>query len=202
VRDEGRAFLAAGEDALFAIADALGARSINAALPDPRGLAIARIADAFGALCERAARHGLLVTLEFLPWTPIGDAATAARVVAAAGAANGGVMLDAWHWMRSGGDLAGVDATRVFGIQLCDAPAEADADPIDETLHRRLLPCEGDADLVGLLAHLARGGCRAPIGVEVFSDALAAAPVDEIARRCAEAARGCLARARRSLDAR
>ncbi len=196
VRAEGAAFLAAGEDEFYAIADALGARSINAALADPRGAEPDRIADAFGALCDRAAAHGLLVTLEFLPWTAIGDAAAATRVVEKAGHAAGGVMLDAWHHFRSAAPLAAIDARRVTGIQLSDAPARAEADPIDETLHRRLVPGAGDADLAGLLCHLEAGGCGAPIGVEVFSDALAAEPLGAIARRTADAARRCLAAAR------
>jgi len=194
VTEDGRAFLGHGEDVFYAIADALGARSINAALADPRGVELARIRDAFAALCERAAAHGLLVTLEFLPWTPIGDAATAARV--AAGVANGGVMLDAWHRLRSGAPIAAIDAARVLGVQLCDAPAAAEADLVDETLHRRLLPGEGAAEIPALLRRLEAGGCTAPLGVEVFSDALAALPVREAARRCGEAARRCLAAAR------
>jgi len=196
LRAEGRAFQAHGEDDFYAIADALGgARAINAVLADPPDDP-GRVADAFAALCERAAAHGLLVTLEFLPWTRIGDAAAAARIVERAGRGNGGVMLDAWHHARSGAPHASVRAARVAGIQLSDAPARPEPDPIDETLHRRLLPGAGDADLVGLLRHLAAGGCRAPIGVEVFSDALAALPVDELARRAAAATRRVLAAAR------
>lgn len=196
VRDEGRDFLAASEDEFYAIADALGARAVNAALADPRGADESLVADAFAALCERAAAHGLLVTLEFLPWTPIGDAAAAARIARKAGRTNGGVMLDAWHRLRSGAPIAAIDSACVLGVQLCDAPAAAEPDPIDETLHRRLLPGEGAADVVALLRHLEAGGCTAPLGVEVFSDALAALPVREIAQRCATAARRCLAAAR------
>jgi sugar phosphate isomerase/epimerase len=197
VRDEGRDFLAATEDEFYAIADALGARSINAALADPRGADEGLVADAFGALCERAAAHGLLVTLEFLPWTPIGDASAANRVVEKAGRSNGGVMLDAWHRLRSGAPIAAIDADRVLGVQLCDAPAAAEADPIDETLHRRLLPGEGAADVVALLRHLEAGGCTAPLGIEVFSDTLAKLSVREAALRCAASAQACLASARK-----
>ena len=196
LNERGRAFLASGEDEFYAIADALGARSINAALADPGPVDLERVADAFGALCDRAAAHELLVTLEFLPWTRIRDAATAASLVERAGRANGGVMLDAWHHFRSGAPHASIPAARVFGIQLSDAPAEAEPNPVDETLHRRLLPGEGAADLAGLLRHLAAGGCRAPIGVEVFSDALAAQPLREVARRTAAAARSVLPRTR------
>jgi sugar phosphate isomerase/epimerase len=194
---EGRAFAGHGEDEFYAIADALGARALNAVLADPPA-DLARVADAFGALCDRAAAHGLLVTLEFLPWTRIGDAATAARIVAQAGRPDGGVMLDSWHHARSGAPHASIPAPLVAAIQLADAPARPEPDPIDETLHRRLLPGAGDADLAGLLRHLAAGGCRAPIGVEVFSDALAALPVEELAMRAAAAARRVLAAARRA----
>ena len=196
VSEQGRAFLASGEDEFYAIADALGARSINAALADPGPVDLERVADAFGALCDRAAAHELLVTLEFLPWTRIRDAAIATSVVERAGRANGGVMLDSWHHVRSGAPLAAVDASRVFGIQLSDAPARAEADLVDETLHRRLLPGDGAGALAALLGHLAAGGCRAPIGVEVFSDSLAKEPLRDVARRAADALRRCLAAAR------
>jgi sugar phosphate isomerase/epimerase len=192
----GRAFLAAGEDEFYAIADALGARSINAALADPGDRPFDEIAGAFAALCDRAAAHGLLVTLEFLPWTRIRDAATAAAIAGRAGRANGGVMLDSWHHFRSGAPAASIDARRVFGIQLSDAPRAAEPDLVDETLHRRLVPGEGDADLAALLRHLEAGGCTAPIGVEVFSDALAARPVGEVARRTGESLRAALAASR------
>ncbi len=188
VSDEGRAFLATGEDEFYAIADALGARSINAALADPRPLELDAVAGAFAALCDRANAHDLLVTLEFLPWTTIRDAATAAAVVQRAGRANGGVMLDAWHHFRGGAATRSIPASLVLGIQISDAPAQPEADLIDETLHRRLAPGEGDIDLAALLRHLAAGGCTAPVGVEVFSDTWAAAPLHETTRRMAGAA--------------
>lgn len=195
LRAEGRAFAAHGEDDFYAIADALGgARAINAVLADPPA-DLDRVADAFAALCDRAARRGLAVTLEFLPWTHIGDAATAARIVERAGRPNGGVMLDAWHHARSDAPLASIPPARVAAIQLADAPARPEPDLVDETLHRRLLPGEGDADLAGLLRHLRAGGCTAPVGVEVFSDALAAGPLEEVAQRAADAARRVLAAA-------
>jgi len=188
----GREFLEHGEEEFYAIAGALGARSINAALADPAGAELDAIAEAFASLCDRAAAHGLLVTLEFLPWTRIRDAATASAIAERAGRANGGVMLDAWHHARSAAPLASIPAARVLGIQLSDAPAAPEPNLVDETLHRRRVPGEGDTDLAGLLRHLAAGGCSSPIGVEVFSDALAARPVREVARRVAEATRALL----------
>ncbi len=194
--DEGRAFAATSEDEFYGIADALGARSINAALADPRPVEIAAVAGAFAALCDRANAHGLLVTLEFLPWTTIHDAAAAADVVQRAGRANGGVMLDAWHHFRSGAAIASIPAAHVRGIQINDAPAQPEADLIDETLHRRLAPGDGAIDLAALLRHLAAGGCTAPIGVEVFSDTWSAAPLRDTAQQMGDAARKVLAASR------
>ena len=73
---------------------------------------------------------------------------------------------------------------------------EAEDDPIEETMRRRLLPGEGAIDLVGIARILDEQGAPAPIGVEIFSDALAALPAKEVARRAGDAARAVLARAR------
>lgn len=196
--EEGRLFLRYREADFYALADTLGARSLNVvALAEPP-LPFEAIAEAFAALCDRAASHGLLVHLEWLPWTPVGDLGAAAEIVRLADRPNGGIMLDAWQHFRAGGDAASLrvlPAGRVLAVQLCDAPATPEADPIAETLRRRLLPGEGDIDLVAILRWLREVGSTAPIGVEVFSEKLAALPAREAARRAAEAARRVLAQA-------
>ncbi len=193
----GAAFLAHGEQDFFALAEAVGARSINAALvceaPPPRGA----IVEAFAGLCDRAAERGLLVHLEFLPWTGIPDLAAALALVEEAGRPNGGVTLDAWHHFRSGGDaetLRGAPGARILAVQLDDAPASPELDPVAETTRRRLLPGQGELDLVGLLRALREIGSPAPLGVEVFSDELAGLPPREAAQRAAAAVRALLAR--------
>jgi sugar phosphate isomerase/epimerase len=186
-----------GEEAEFhAIADAIGARSINVALAAPGEVAIDRIAEAFAAVCDRAREHGLLAHLEFLPWTCVADLPGAAEIVRRAGRENGGIMFDTWHHMRSGladDVLAQVDCSRVVAIQINDAPRKAEPDVVVETLRRRLLPGEGDIDLPGLLTRLRSGGCEAPIGVEIFSEELEKLPPSEAARRAGDATRRVLA---------
>ena len=83
-----------------------------------------------------------------------------------------------------------------MGVQLDDAPAKPEADLFEETQHRRLLPGQGSFDLVGLIRTLDEIGSRAPLGVEIFSDALAKRPVDAIARTPFDATRTVVARAR------
>jgi sugar phosphate isomerase/epimerase len=190
-----------GEAEMFAIADALGARSINAADVLGGDWGVDDAAEAFAALCERAAEHGLLVHLEFLPWSRIADLTTAWEVVRRADRPNGGIALDAWHWFRSDTSsdlvtLRSIPGPKVFGVQLDDAPAEPEPNLMSATLHQRLLPGEGAIDLAALTHALREIGTAAPIGVEVFSDALHALGPVEAAQRAADATRAVLGRTR------
>jgi sugar phosphate isomerase/epimerase len=187
------------EAQLLGLAERLGARSINLAQGFGARLDLDRAAEALAGVCDRARERGLLVTLEFLPWSGIPDARTALAVVERAGRANAAVMVDVWHVFRGASDAAQLRAlpgARIGGIQLSDAPAAAAPDLVAETMQARLLPGDGDAPLAEWLRILAAAGSRAPIGVEVFSQELAALPPVEVGRRCGAAARAVLARSR------
>jgi sugar phosphate isomerase/epimerase len=188
-----------GEDDLFAVADAVGARSLNAVDVFGGSWSIDDAAEAFAGLCVRAGEHGLLVHIEWLPWSRIPDLATAWRIVELAGQPNGGLNIDAWHVVRAGvtvEELRTVPGDRILGVQLDDGPLEAEADLIDATLHRRLLPGAGEFDLAGIVGALADSGTTAPTGVEVFSDDLHRLGSDEAARRASAATRAVLEGAR------
>jgi sugar phosphate isomerase/epimerase len=174
-----------GERELFAVAEAVGARSLNAVDVLGGSWTLDEAASAFGGLCDRAADHGLLVHLEFLPWSRIPDLATAWAVVRAADRPNGGIMLDAWHYFRGRPDgalLRSLPGSAILGVQLCDAPAEPEPEPLHATLHERLLPGDGAFPLRTLLDDLRANGTAAPLGVEVFSDLLHARPPEEAGR--------------------
>ncbi len=184
-----------GADELCHIADVLGARSLNAADVLGGSWDIEQGAEAFAALCDRAAEHGLLVHLEWLAWSKVPDLAVAAQMVARADRPNGGLNIDTWHCGRTGTtpeDLRGLDGARVLAIQLDDVPANVEADLIDATLHHRLVPGDGALDLVGYVRALADIDVRCPVGVEVFSDTLHARGPDEAARAAADGARAVL----------
>jgi sugar phosphate isomerase/epimerase len=183
------------EPELFAVADAVGARSLNAVDVFGGTWNLDEASAAFAGLCDRAADHGLLVHLEFLPWSRIPDLATAWQVVDAADRPNGGLMLDAWHYFRSAPDgelLRSIPGTSILWVQLSDAPATPEADPLHATLHERLLPGDGEFPLQTLLADLQATGCAAPLGIEVFSDVLHAQHPKEVGRRAGEALRRLL----------
>jgi sugar phosphate isomerase/epimerase len=144
--DEERIF-GFGERELFAVADAVGARSLNAVDVFGGTWSLDEAAAAFAGLCDRAAEHGLLVHLEFLPWSRIPDLATAWQVVRAADRPNGGLMLDAWHYFRSAPDgalLRSIPGASILGRPAVRRAGDARGEPLHATLHERLLPGDGE----------------------------------------------------------
>ena len=188
------------EEDYYRIAEAVGARSINVVEIFGTNASLDQVAEAFAGVCDRAADHGLIAQLEFLPWSSIPDLATAAAIVRAADRPNGTITLDTWHLFRSGGDssaLSELPASWIGAVQLSDAPGDAVVSDLPtESIEARLLPGQGDADLAEIVRTLDRMGSHAPLGVEVFSASLRELPAEEVGRRAGAAARSVLGRAR------
>jgi sugar phosphate isomerase/epimerase len=191
--------LDASEDEHYEVADALGARSLNVAQAFRPHVDVDAAAAALASVCDRAAQHGLLITLECLPWAGIPDLATARAIVERADRPNATLMIDTWHVFRgpsTEAQLAALPGARIGSVQINDAPAEPVGSLLEETTRARLLPGEGAIPLVRWIRTLDAIGSRAPIGVEIFSDANDRLPPLEVGRRCGEAARRVLALAR------
>ena len=184
------------------IAKDLGAGTVLAVTMEPE-IDQEAATEGFAIACDVAARHEQQLALEFLPWTAIPNLATAWPIVRDADRANGGLLIDAWHWFRSGPApelLRSIPGEKVIHTQISDAPAEGEADVIAETIGRRLLPGDGAIDLVELLRILDEIGAHGPIAAEIFSDANRAHPPREGARLAAEAMRAVLAAARNAAE--
>lgn len=133
--------------------EALGARHVLVAGDDVEH---SRLVENYGRFCELAKPHGLTADLEFMPWTAVPDLSAAVSVVEDAACDNGGVLIDALHFDRSGSTFAQIAALprhRVNYVQFCDGAVPYD--PTDEGLIRvargeRLFPGEGGIDLAGL----------------------------------------------------
>jgi sugar phosphate isomerase/epimerase len=157
---------------------------------------LARLADRFGGICDLAGRYGLSPVLEFFPWTVVPGLADVAKLLAAAGRENAGILVDALHFDRSGSSLEDLDrlpASRLPFLHLCDAPA-ARPDTTEGLLHHaraeRLPPGEGGLDLPALIAHMPAG---IPVVLEVPMTALSQeAGPEEVARRALAGARRLL----------
>lgn len=131
-----------------------------------------RTHDQFARLAEMSAERGLVATTE------VGagvlrrlDKALAA--VAAVGHPGFKLLIDAMHFFRFGGtieDFAALDPAVIGHIQLCDVPMPAVIESyMDEALHERRAPGDGDLPLADFLRHVPQGvivGLEIPIRSE------------------------------------
>jgi sugar phosphate isomerase/epimerase len=184
--------------AVFALSVELGAEEVLAATLGNGALDLEVAAKGFAYTCDLAARFGLRVGLEFLPWSSVPDLRTACEVVERADRDNGGLIIDSWHWQRQPGGpdfdtLRMVRADRIHVLQLNDAPQQPDGDILDETMNRRLLPGEGEIDLRSLIDVIDELGAEPMVAPEVFSRKIGALDPEHAARLVSDATRRVLA---------
>ena len=153
------------------MADEFQCRYVQAIGPAHSSLRVA--AEAFGSLCDRAGGHGLVVGLEFLPFTDIADVDQARRIVEEAGRPNGGICVDIWHHERGANDLAAIaalPAELITGVQLSDGPrSPREADYYTDCLENRVAVGDGEFDVEAFVAAVRGTGCEVPFAAEVCS---------------------------------
>jgi len=191
--------LAAQEALAYDMAQHWGCRYVQV-IGDAEG-PLDRAAEGFAALCDRAADHGLAVGLEWVPsMTNIGDAPTALQIVTDADRSNGGLCVDSWHFTRSTNrldDLRAIPGEKVIATQWNDGTVvPQNPNYYEDTLSNRVVPGEGEFALEEILRILDAAGSRAPLGMEVCSAPLWAAPVEVAAQRAADAMRQLVTRVR------
>ena len=151
-----------------------------AALDDP-----ARAAADLAAMAERAAARGLRVGYEALAWgRHVARWRHAWEVVRMVGHPALGLVLDSFHTLAIGDDLAGlgdVPAEKLFFVQLADAP-RLTMDPLSWSRHFRNFPGQGGLDVAGFVRDVVAAGYRGPLSLEVFNDDFRAAPARMTAR--------------------
>lgn len=141
----------------FETAALLGARNVmvNGDAPDD-----ALLADLFGQACALGQRYQNTLHFEATPWTHLRTLAQAARIVQAAGQANGRVLVDTLHVDRVGNtaaDIAALPAGLVAMVQVCDgvAPRPTDFETmIFQARNERAFPGEGGIPLAEMLRAL------------------------------------------------
>lgn len=174
---EGAAPTPAPRDGLdpYEVTAQLGATQIGLAYNAPGPYALEPTAEAYAAVCDRAAAHGLVAALEFVPFLPLATLADARAVVATAGRPNAGLIFDTAHYTVSGGepkDLAELGPDEITLIQVADGPApEPGADLAalaEDAATRRTVAAGGAMRVVEQLRALAAAGVHAPLSVEVY----------------------------------
>jgi len=149
----------------------------------------AEMAEAVGAICRRAGARGIAIALEFVPGTGLGDLVSTDRIARSCGEPNCGVLLDPWHWSRSGGtveDVRSLAPGALVAMQLCDrvpAPKENAYKP----MANRLMPGEGELPLYELVEACLANSPGITIEAEVINAELSAMSFDDAAAALAAA---------------
>lgn len=171
------------------VADALGIPVICVSSFLGRTVPLDDMAIGVRAFARLAAARGRKIALEFIPSTGIPDLPTAGAIVQRCGESNVGLVLDVWHFCRSGGEVKNIvalPANALLSVQLCDRNAAADIGTY-VPMSNRLLPGEGDAPVAEILQAAIHNSPEATVGVEVFSQSLATMTPHEAARHTADA---------------
>ncbi len=183
------------EATVWELVDTFESRYVQAIGPYEGSIADA--AERFGAVCDRAADHGAVVGLEFVPFTNVVDAADALAIVEAADRPNGGVCVDIWHHARGANDLALIRAIPpelVVAVQMSDGPAAPTiADYKEDCLRYRVPPGDGQMDAVEFVRTLIELGADAPWSLEVCNDDVWGRSGNDHVQRAADGMRNVLA---------
>ena len=152
---------------MLAGASALGARRLSVCGDDPdRGRLIAN----FVALCDLAAAFGMGVDLENMGWRTVASFDDSLTIIQGSNRDNAGVLVDALHFFRNGGqanDVCSAPEGMIRSIQLCDArgPAPRTANQmVSEARTGRFAPGLGELPVASLMRVLPAG---AAVSVEV-----------------------------------
>jgi len=144
-----------------------------------------RLIENFSSFCVLSKKFNLSCDLEFMPWTAVKNLNQAQSIVEQSGQSNAAILIDSLHFDRSDSTLEQVkalSASQMNYVQLCDGLAKYDAS--DEGLiqiarNNRLVPGQGDIDLLGLIAALPK---NITLAAEVPNLQLAQLPALERAR--------------------
>jgi sugar phosphate isomerase/epimerase len=165
--------------ALAALASAAGAGICIAALYT------ATADEAFDDLCIGAtilAEAGVHAALEFAPYGGLRSLADAIAVCDAVGWDRCGLLVDTWHFFRSGEPwslLSSLDPEQVALVHVNDAPPLEGDDIVRESRSRRVAPGAGSFRLAEFADALETLGYGGPVSVEVLSAPLRRRPPAE-----------------------
>ncbi|HEY9627165.1 MAG TPA: sugar phosphate isomerase/epimerase family protein [Coleofasciculaceae cyanobacterium] len=183
---EDLAFVNFEETAFLKMAEMLGVESINVIETFGRAYPFDVFVENFARICDRAHEFGLRVHLEFMPFSSIPDLATAWEIVRQANRPNGGLLIDSWHYFRGTPNpslLASIPGDLIFRVQLADALTKLHRSLFEDLMHHRVLPGDGEMDVLGLMQILKRIGGLSSVGLELFSDAFDELSPSEVGHR-------------------
>jgi len=189
---------AAYAERLFGLADLFASESIGIHSNVDPDIDVA--ADRLARFCDQAAAHGLVVGVEPVPVMGLRDLATAWQIMEQASRTNMGLVLDTWHFSRGAGTvdmILSLPGTAFKTVQISDGRLEPtpNLEYLEDTLTNRMLPGEGEFDLLGIIRALRQVGADVKWDMEICSSTLERLAPKEAALRAADATRNVLAAA-------
>ncbi|MHC5305728.1 bifunctional sugar phosphate isomerase/epimerase/4-hydroxyphenylpyruvate dioxygenase family protein [Bartonella sp. LJL80] len=134
---------------------------------------VERAAEDFHQLGELARQHGIKVGYEALAWGKhVYDHRDAWAIVQKADHPNVGLILDSFHTLARGIDVASIldiPKEKLFFVQLADAPL-IDMDLLFWSRHFRNMPGEGGLPVKDFMAAVAETGYDGYFSLEIFND--------------------------------
>lgn len=174
----------AADDAL-----ALGARylQVNVGAPTPQ----ARL-DAVGTAATAIEGSGLVLALEYMPFTPLATLAETLEIAAAIGTEKAGALVDIWHHAHDPSGWEVLDAAPLDAIayvEFDDALPAPGADIVAETMDRRTFPGKGTLPCGRFATLLRQRGYRGLVSIEVLSREWRGRDPEPFARHCLESSK-------------
>ena len=198
------AFANFGEDDILRMAEGLGVESINLIEVYGNPVDTDAATERFAKLARRCADYGYRIQIEFMPFSGIPDLAKAWDIIRLANAPNGGLTFDTWHYFRGNVDddlLRTIPGNKIFQVQYSDAKTALNGTLVNDLLHHRLFPGEGDFPLAEATEMLTDTGGDQSVGVELFSDRIDAMTPTEAGKKVAESLDNVLKRKLKSKGA-
>jgi sugar phosphate isomerase/epimerase len=143
------------------------------------------LVDSFATLCGEAANHGTSIAFEPMGAAVLDTLHDSLRMVSAAGAKNGGIILDIWQVVdraMPNEEVRRIPSRYLMGVELNDAAMDG-ARARQDKANPRTFCGAGDFDIAGFISRVRESGYRGPWGVEVIGEALLAMPLREVAER-------------------
>lgn len=134
---------------------------------------IDRIGEDFAMLCAQFADVGTRVGLEPVAVAYLRTPAQALEVIDAAGADNGGLILDTWHIVRAGvpyDELRSIPKEKIVSVEIIDGEAEPVVDLATDGCDHRRLCGEGAFRVTEFAAAVLDTGYAGQVGVENLSE--------------------------------
>jgi sugar phosphate isomerase/epimerase len=156
------------------ICDALHVTNIVAVAAFPRNTVDQdQLIEGFADLCDGVAKAGIRVELEFMPILGVPDLVTAWGIVRGSARKNSGIMLDTWHFAKSGSSielLRSIPGEYLGSIQLSDGYVDLRGKDLFEDMTQwREFPGEGELPVLDLFKIASSVGKLRHVGPEVFS---------------------------------